>query len=106
MTHWTTHPHNTLTSADGKYSLHLFPHPGHTPTDADIAGVLDQVLAALNGAETAAVQLDVLLTQLRISDSYATDDNLNAVPSVWQIQNSLLRDAANAATIALAKENA
>jgi hypothetical protein len=33
-----------------------------------------------------------LLRQLDVADAYAKDENRGPVPSVWQLQNGLLRD--------------
>ncbi len=41
--------------------------------------------------------LNELLRQLNIADEYASGENSGSVPSVWQIQNGLLRDLAREA---------
>lgn len=41
--------------------------------------------------------LTELLHQLDISDQYAAQENPSRMPTVWQIQNSLLRDKAKEA---------
>jgi hypothetical protein len=42
-----------------------------------------------------------LLRQLEVSDEYAKQENNSPVPSVWHIQNCLLRDRAREVMAAL-----
>jgi len=41
--------------------------------------------------------LEELIRQLDTADRYAADDNAGPVPSVWQLQNALLREKASEA---------
>lgn len=41
--------------------------------------------------------LNDLLKQVAVSDFYAAQENESKVPSVWQLQNSLLREKAHEA---------
>lgn len=54
------------------------------------------VLRLLDALERAEDALRLILSQLEHSDNYAKAENKDPLPSVWEIQNSHLRDYARA----------